>query len=100
MKKRMKKTALMALKIAFSVGILAYIFLKVVDIRHLWGNLRGANYSFLIAAIGCYFLVQGVSAYRWYLLLRPQGIEVRYPKILSLYFLGMYFNFFLPSAIG
>jgi len=100
MKKRMKKTALTALKLTVSVGILAYIFLKVVDIRHLWGNLKGANYSLLIVAVGCYFLVQGLSAYRWYLLLKPQGIKTGYPKILSLYFLGMYFNFFLPSAIG
>jgi uncharacterized protein (TIRG00374 family) len=34
------------------------------------------------------------------LLVKPQGIEVSFRKILAFYFLGMYFNFFLPSAIG
>jgi uncharacterized protein (TIRG00374 family) len=100
MKKRVKKTALTLLKITVSLGILLYIFTSVVDIKSLWGNLKSANLLFLVAAVAVYFLVQTVSAYRWYLLLKPQGIEMRFPKVLSLYFLGMYFNFFLPSAIG
>src|SRR5262252_6842729 len=96
----MKKTVLTALKILVSVGILAYIFTRVVDIRHLWENLRQANLSLFLAAVGVYFLVQALSAYRWYVLLKPQEISVPYLRILSYYFLGMYFNFFLPSAIG
>lgn len=96
----MKKTGLTLLKVAVSLGILAYIFTKVVDVRQLWANLKEAELSYFAAAILMYFVVQGVSAYRWYLLLKPQGIEVSYWRILSFYFLGMYFNFFLPSAIG
>jgi uncharacterized protein (TIRG00374 family) len=96
----MKKTALTALKILVSAGILAYIFTRVVDIRHLWANLRQADLSLFLAGVAVYFLVQALSAYRWYLLLPPQGISVSYSRILSYYFLGMYFNFFLPSAIG
>lgn len=96
----MKKTALTLVKAVVSLGILAYIFTKVVDIRHLWANLKDADLSYFAAAVLMYFVVQALSAYRWYLLLRPQGIEVRYWKILGFYFLGMYFNFFLPSAIG
>lgn len=96
----MKKTVLTLLKVVVSVGILAYIFTKVVDIRQLWSKLIQANLYYVAAAIAVYFLVQGLSAYRWYLLLKPQGIKIPFSKILSFYFLGMYFNFFLPSAIG
>lgn len=96
----MKKTGLLLLKVVFSVGILVYIFTRVVHIGDLWANLRGVNVSYLIAAVGVYFVVQTLSAYRWYLLLRPLDIETGFWKILSLYYLGMYFNFFLPSAIG
>src|SRR5215216_3901318 len=96
----MKKTVLTLLKIVVSLGILTYIFTKVIDIRHLWANLKEADVSFIIAAILFYFLVQTLSAWRWYLLVKPQGIEVPFSKILAFYFLGMYFNFFLPSAIG
>lgn len=96
----MKKSALVLLKVVFSVGILVYIFTRVVDLGDLWANLRGASVSYLVAAIVVYFLVQTLSAYRWYLLLKPLDIETPFRKILSLYYLGMYFNFFLPSAIG
>ena len=96
----MKKSALLILKIVFSVGILVYIFTRVVRIGDLWANLREANISYLIAAVLVFFLVQTLSAYRWYLLLKPIGIETSFTRIVSLYYLGMYFNFFLPSAIG
>lgn len=96
----MKKTGLTLLKIVFSVGILVYIFTRVVHIQDLWTNLREASVSYLIAAVALYFVVQTISAYRWYLLLKPLDLEVSFLRILSLYYLGMYFNFFLPSAIG
>jgi len=96
----MKKSGLAILKIVFSVGILAYIFTRVVRIGDLWANLREAQLSYLAIAVVIYFMVQTVSAFRWYLLLKPLGIEISFPRILALYFLGMYFNFFLPSSIG
>jgi len=96
----MKKSGLILLKIVFSVGILIYIFKKVVSLGDLWSTLREAQISYLIAAVALYFVVQTVSAYRWYLLLKPLGIEISFPRTLALYYLGMYFNFFLPSAIG
>lgn len=96
----MKKSALLLLKVVFSVGILVYIFTRVVHIGDLLENLKGVSVPYLVAAVALYFLVQSLSAYRWYLLLKPLGIETGFRKILSLYYLGMYFNFFLPSAIG
>jgi uncharacterized protein (TIRG00374 family) len=95
----MKKTAITALKIAVSLGILALIFSKV-DMAKLWEEVRTANISYFVAAIVVYFIVQALSAYRWYLLLRPLGVETPYKRLFSYYLLGMYFNFFLPTAIG
>ncbi|MFL6275827.1 MAG: lysylphosphatidylglycerol synthase transmembrane domain-containing protein [Blastocatellia bacterium] len=88
------------LKIAVSLGILAYIFLKVVDFNLLWKELIAANPLYFVAAVLVYFLVQGLSAWRWHMLLKPQSLDVPFPRVLAYYFLGMYFNFFLPSAIG
>jgi glycosyltransferase 2 family protein len=96
----MKKTLFTLLKLAVSLGILAYIFFRVVDISQLWAELKTANPLYFIAAVMAYFLVQGISAWRWYVLLKPQGIDVPFRRVLAYYFLGMYFNFFLPSAIG
>src|SRR5262245_49323735 len=95
----MKKTLTAALKIAVSVGLIAYIFRKI-DIAHLWDVMKQAKIAYLVAAIGIYFVVQTVSAYRWYILMKPLGIKVSYGTLLAYYLLGMYFNFFLPTAIG
>ena len=100
MKKTAKKAALTLLKLIVSLGILAYIFTKFVDIRQLGTTLVRANWFYFTVAVIVYFLVQGLSAYRWHLLIKPQGLTVPFRKILAFYFLGMYFNFFLPSSIG
>jgi glycosyltransferase 2 family protein len=96
----MKKGALTALKIFVSLGILVYLFTRVVHIGDLWANLKEAKLSYFLAAVVVYFAVQTLSAYRWYLLLKPVNITTSFPRILALFYLGMYFNFFLPSSIG
>jgi len=96
----MKKSALTLLKVFVSLGILVYLFTKVVHIRDLWENLREAKVSYFLAAVAVYFVVQTLSAYRWYLLLGPLNIKTGFLRILGLFYLGMYFNFFLPSSIG
>src|SRR6185503_3684840 len=58
----MKKSALLFLKVVFSVGILVYIFTRVVNLGDLWANLRGAKVSYLIAAVALYYIVQWLSA--------------------------------------
>lgn len=95
----MKRTVLTALKIAVSVALYAYIFSKV-DAAHLWEILKEADITLFVGAIGVYFVIQALSAYRWQMLLKPPGLETPYKRLLSFYLLGMYFNFFLPTAIG
>src|SRR5262245_299618 len=95
----MKKTAITALKIAVTIGLYVYIF-KKVDITHLWADIRGISISYFATAILIYLFIQTVSAYRWYLLLRPLGLKTSYGKLLSFYMLGMFFNNFMPTGIG
>jgi uncharacterized protein (TIRG00374 family) len=95
----MRKAATMGLKIVISVALYVYILSKV-NIRHLLDITRHARVSYILAAILLYFVVQTISAYRWYVLLRPLRIQVSFIKILALYFLGMYGNLFLPGTIG
>lgn len=95
----MKKTAVTILKFAVSLGILVLIAFKI-DTKELWNILKAAHIGYFIAAVLVYYVVQIFSAYRWFLLLKPIGLKTRFSKILSFYYLGMYFNFFLPTAIG
>jgi uncharacterized protein (TIRG00374 family) len=40
------------------------------------------------------------GAWRWMLLLRSQGRDVPMPRLIGSYFVGLFFNNFLPSTIG
>ena len=95
-----KKTATLVLKIAVSLGLYVWIFSKVIHIGALWEELRNAKIAYFAAAVVVYFLIQGLSTYRWYLILRPLAIKTSYSRLLSYYFLGMFFNFLMPTAIG
>lgn len=95
----MKKTATMALKIGFSLALYAYIFTSV-DVSRLWTLLKAANVSLFAIGVAGYIVVQTMSAYRWSLLLGPLGMRTSFGRLLSIYFLGMFFNWFLPTAIG
>jgi hypothetical protein len=95
----MKKTALTVLKIAVSIGLYIWIFSKI-DVAHLWDILRKAEFIYFLAAILVYFSIQGLSAYRWHLLLRPLDLKAPYSKLLQFYLLGMFFNNFMPTGIG
>ena len=95
----MKKTATMALKIGVSLALYAYIFRKV-NVAQLWGTIKSSSPSWIIAAILIYVVVQALSAYRWYLLLKPLQIRVPFIKIFGFYLVGMYSNLLLPATIG
>jgi hypothetical protein len=94
-----KKTAIQVLKIAVSLSLYIFIFWKV-GIADLWNELKSAELPYFVAGVLIYFAIQGLSAYRWYLMLKPLNIKTRYSRLLSYYFLGMFFNFLMPTAIG
>jgi hypothetical protein len=51
-------------------------------------------------AILVFIASQIISTIRWSLLLKYGGIKLPYWRLLSLYFIGMFFNNFLPTAVG
>src|SRR5215831_7005313 len=95
----MKKALTLAVKIGVSLALYVYIF-KKVDVGTLWQKTRTADPTYVLAAILIYLLVQVISAYRWYCLLRPLGISVPFSRIVGLYFVGMFSSLFLPAVIG
>ncbi len=83
-------------------GSLALV--AVVASRLNWDSLREAFAALEVrywwAALGVYFLLQLVSSLRWQLLARPLGFDLTYPRYVALYFIGMFFNLVLPTAVG
>jgi hypothetical protein len=78
-------------------GTLLYIFLSRVDINAVIKTLKQTEIPLFIAGFFIYISTIFVSTKRWSLFL-PQNLK--YLKLVSLYFVGSFFNTFLPGLVG
>lgn len=95
----MKKKIKFYIKFIFGVVILVFLFSKtsVKEFIHL---LINADYKFFVIALILYVTGQIVSARKWMILSQRLKFENSFKRYLNLYFLGMFYNIFLPTNIG
>jgi glycosyltransferase 2 family protein len=87
------------LKPIVSLSLYAFIF-WFTDVGATWRRIAGARFEFIAAAALLYAAGQALSAWRWQVLTRPLQLLVSYRQLLSFYFIGMFFNLFLPTIVG
>ena len=87
------------LKAGVSLALLAYLFTHV-EIARLWHLARSASIPWLMVALGLYFVMIAVSAWRWGVLLDAQGLKFPLRRLMGSFFVATFFNNFLPSNIG
>lgn len=91
---------LTVLKVVVSAGLLIYLLIFQIDLTQLWQTLRRARWGYLIGAGLLMILGTALRALRWQALLKPLEIEVPLRRLVYLYFVGSFFNIFLPSGLG
>jgi len=95
----LKDKLLTLLKIAVSLGLMAYLFTRM-DLAQVSRVLQSANYWYLLPA-GLFFLgAMSSFGLKWHILLRAQGIRVPFRAVLNYTFVGYFFNNFLPGNVG
>ena len=97
-----KKTSIkkVVLKIAVSVGLLAYIISKI-DKQELVQHIKLLDYKFIPLIVVFIILNYIVSSIRWkQLLIHERSNEVSVGYLTSLYFIWSFFNNFMPTSIG
>lgn len=69
-----------------------------------WGNLaavfRRMNLAVFGLVLGIFVIGQLMVGLRWWLLLRTQSIFIDLLAAIRLHFLGLFYNNFMPSAVG
>ncbi|GAB3260746.1 lysylphosphatidylglycerol synthase transmembrane domain-containing protein [Larkinella harenae] len=88
-----------ALKIALSVLSLWLVFRKI-DPAQVWAVLSRAQVGWLMVATVLFILSKIASAERLLVLFTRIGLPLHRLPNLKLYWLGMYYNLFLPGGIG
>jgi uncharacterized membrane protein YbhN (UPF0104 family) len=83
-----------------SAGVLGWLAWKV-DWAPLGDCLRQAEPIYWLAAIATYALFQlPLSSTRWRWLATPLGFTAPWTRYLKLYYVGLFFNLFLPTSMG
>jgi uncharacterized membrane protein YbhN (UPF0104 family) len=87
-------------KIAVSAGLLFYLLVFQIDLKELWDVARQARWGYLVAAMLLMIAGTALRAVRWQVLLQALDIQVPLRRLVHLYFVGTFFNIFLPSGLG
>ncbi len=95
----MKKKIKTALKIVISIALI-YLVLRNIDTSKLFETIKQSNIWWLFVAFIFFNLSKIVSAIRlnWYF--RDCGVNLSTKTNLILYYIGMFYNLFLPGGIG
>jgi len=81
----------------FVSGFLLYIFFSRVDTQTVLTILKQVDITLLMIGFSVYLCIVLISTKRWSLFLPP---GIKYLKLLSFYFIGAFFNTFLPGLVG
>ncbi len=95
----MKNVFSFFLRFGLSAILLGYLFGKL-DKAKMLEVLRGADVRFLLAALAAFFAVNLFLLLRWYVLIRAIGLKVPVKSVVNCFFIGLFFNLFLPSSTG
>jgi len=88
-----------AIRIGLGVTVVAFL-LWHYDARPTLRAMASEPIGYFAATVALYVAGQMMSAYRWQLLARLNGVGGRYREYLSYYFIGMATNLFMPGLIG
>ncbi len=94
-----KKALQLLVRLAVS-GLALYLIFKGVDFSLLVREVRGARLWALALSLGCILVNYVFSSYRWQALAQVRGIRAPLAKFIRLYFMGSFFNNFLPTSVG
>ena len=95
----MKRSALVGVKVAISLALLAYLF-SITDLRALEERVRTADLLDLLGAVLCFVLMLALATWRWRILLSALGAPAPLGHLTASYLVATFFNNFLPSNIG
>ncbi|MBU8922238.1 MAG: flippase-like domain-containing protein [Bacteroidales bacterium] len=96
---RLKNAALQTVKIVVSLGLIIFL-LKRKSPGELAVYLKNIDLLLLTSAVAVFFLSSLLGAFQWHLLLGAGGVDLRFSATFTYYFVGLFFNNFLPANVG
>jgi len=88
-----------ALRVILTLALVAWV-LRRISLGDAWNLLSAADPLPLIAAFALFLLSVLAGAWQWGRFLASQGIFLTFRPVLELYWVGLFFNNFLPGNLG
>ena len=89
----------LVLKLAIAVAALTWVFTQI-DPGRVWQILQKADYAYLIFALIFFVFSKMASSLRLNVFFRNHHIFISEKENLKLYWLGMFYNIFLPGGVS
>ncbi len=87
------------LKAGLSLAVLGYLF-RQVETKQLWESLMAASLPLFLLALTLELFNHTLSALRWKVVTDTLALQRAFGPFVRYYFIGMFFNLFLPSPLG
>jgi uncharacterized protein (TIRG00374 family) len=100
-----KSLLIFLLKLLVSVGLCFLVWTNIASAPELesadfWGIVGGIDFGYLLCALLCIFFSYFSGCLQWKLLLARQNVAMTYVNLLKFYFVGSFFNNFMPGNVG
>ena len=87
-------------QVLVTVGLLCWLFHDQQRRLTIWYAILTADWRWLIAAFAAAGVCEFLGILRWQLFLRMLHLRVRFADVARLFFIGAFFNQFLPGTTG
>jgi len=87
------------LRFGLSALLLVYLFHKI-DFNKIVLTIKDADSSWLIPAGIIFFALNFILLFRWRIIIQALELKVPFISVLNSFFIGLFFNLFLPSSTG
>lgn len=91
---------LTVLQVIVTIGLLWWLFHDEERREAMWQALHAADWRWVLAAILAAGTCEFFGILRWRLFLRMLHLKVKFGEITRLFFIGAFFNQFLPGTTG
>jgi uncharacterized membrane protein YbhN (UPF0104 family) len=95
---RIVKIAKLLIKIAVTIACLWYVSTKI-NFTELWHVIATTNWLFLALAFVAFIISKAIASFRLNIYFRNIGLQLTEKENLKLFWLGMFYNLFLPGSI-
>jgi uncharacterized protein (TIRG00374 family) len=96
----MKKALVRTLQAVFTIGILIWVFHSPEKRAQMAAAFGKADGYWMLVGLPVALTGEIANIIRWKILMRVQGMHLSWRRISQLFFVGLFFNLFMPGYTG